>query len=756
VQIGGVTLTPADQSWLEQAAARPKTSRTSLARSLCERLSLKDACGRPRLVTARIALSRQARAGKLALPAVANPFGEFQRRVIQRPTRPRKARELPTLDTLPSLASLTVHRVAGPSDPWHAAWKKSLDEHHYLGSGPLCGAQLRYVVCVQQQVLAAVSFSAAAFALKARDKHIGWSASARRRNLPLVICQSRFCLTVCVHHLASRVQAILLRRVSADWQQAYGRRPVLAESYVDLDQFDGTCYRASNWNDIGCTAGRGRQDRAHRAATSIKRVFLFPLDPKWKEILRVKPVRPLDQHPDWAQTEWGAVDLKDQRLTRRLVSYGRACGERPTANLPQTCGSAAATKATYRLLNHPQASLESFLSEHRESTLSRAREHRVVLAIQDTTSLNYTSHPATEDLGPIGSHGASSTQGLEVHSLLLSNLEGTPLGLLNIQAWARDPKTYGTAKERAKRPTSKKESQKWLNGYAAADLAATRLETTDVVVVGDREADMFDLLKLASKGRAKLLVRALHQRRILTEDGKTEGKLWDSVRDEPVATPLFVDIPRRGKRLNRPAHLELRFREVLVARPRKSSDPIRSIQAWAIAVTETEESAGDAEPLEWLLLTTIPITTKEEAEEKVRWYILRWLIEVFHRTLKTGCQIERRQSHTAKSLEAGLAIDAIVAWRVMWLWKLHREAPNLPCSVFFAEHEWKALYCFSKKTRNPPQEPPTMREAMRMVAMLGGFLGRKSDGNPGTQVTWRGLERLTDIAETFAMFFSSA
>ena len=141
---------------------------------------------------------------------------------------------------------------------------------------------------------------------------------------------------------------------------------------------------------------------------------------------------------------------------------------------------------------------------------------------------------------------------------------------------------------------------------------------------------------------------------------------------------------------------------------------------------------------------------------KVGWYTHRWLIEIFHRTLKTGCQIERRQSNNATSLKAGLAIDAVVAWRVMHLVKLGREVPDAPCTIFFEEIEWKALHCFVHQTRTVPESPPTLRETLFMVASLGGFLGRKSDGNPGAETTWRGLERLTDISAAFAIFFSSA
>jgi hypothetical protein len=607
-----------------------------------------------------------------------------------------------------------------------------------------------------EQVVAAVAFSSAALQVAARDEFIGWSALARSRNRCLVIAQSRFCLTVAAANLASRVQAMLLERVADDWEKAYGRRPVLVETYVDTSRFRGTSYRAANWTLVGETAGRGRQDRDHEGGLTVKAVWVYPLQPGWRKILKVEPVHRLDPDLDWAEAEWGSVDLGDRRLTRRLVQYGRSCFQRPTANLPQACGSRAATKAAYRLLNHPEASLEAFLSGHRETTLARAAEHPVVLAIQDTTSLNFTTHPCTEGLGPIGSSGAEATLGLEVHSLLLANPQGTPLGLLDVNAWARDPKSYGESEARGQLPTREKESQKWLRGYAAANLAAQRLEHTQVVVIGDREADMFDLLKAAVEGRAHLLVRAVQPRRIITPDGKVEGALWDSVRQEPVTGEILVQVPRRGSRPARTAEVELRYREVYVLRPKNKSGSTRSVPIWAIAATERETTAEGVEPIEWLLLTTLPIENPAQAIEKVRWYMVRWLIEVYHRTLKSGCRIEERQSMKAESLKAALAIDAVVAWRVMALTKLGREIPDVPCNVFFEESEWKALYCFVHQTKTPPATPPSLRDALLMVASLGGFLGRKGDGDPGTQTIWRGLERLTDIHFAFRIFFSSA
>ncbi len=758
MRVGGVELTAADVTWLEQESRKSECTRSDLARGLCERKQLVDLKGRPRVITARIDLARLSQKGQVNLPAPSHPAPPRRQRRSQEGRSARTLGTTPRGGSLSDLGRLSLHLVRGSSDRWHNDWVTCLDAHHYLGSGPLCGQQLRYVVCAGDRVVAAASFSSAALQVRARDEFIGWSAAAKRRNRSLVIGQSRFCVAIQVENLASRVQSLLIARVHNDWDEAYGQRPVLLETFVDETRFKGTCYRAANWQCVGRTSGRGRQDHQHDAEVSVKSVWIYPLERRWREALCVEPVRKLDPNADWAEAEWGTVELGDRRLTQRLVEYGRARFARPTANLPEACGSRAATKAAYRLLQHDSASLRQFLSGHKETTLSRAANESVVLAIQDTTSLNYTTHQATEGLGPIASTGADATLGLEVHSLMVANLAGTPLGLLDVQAWARDPSTYGQSEERSDLPTKAKESQKWLNGYAAADEAAKRLEKTQVVVVGDREADVFDLFQCAAEGRAQLLVRATQPRRILGADGKVEGHLWDCVRQEAIAGQMEVQVPRRGTRQARTAQVELRYREVEICKPRKRRGKMRSVRVFAVAATESSATAkaSEAEPIEWLLLTTLPVTTLEQAEAKVQWYALRWLIEVFHRTLKTGCGVENRQSKRKESLEAALAVDAVVAWRIMWLTKLGRETPDVPCSIFFEEEEWQALHCFANKTKTPPSEPPCLRDAVRMVASLGGFLGRKSDGDPGTETIWRGLERLMDFTIAFRMFFSSA
>jgi len=193
------------------------------------------------------------------------------------------------------------------------------------------------------------------------------------------------------------------------------------------------------------------------------------------------------------------------------------------------------------------------------------------------------------------------------------------------------------------------------------------------------------------------------------------------------------------------AQLELRFAPVEL-RPPQRKPQLAPIRLWAIMATERDQGAS---ALRWLLLTTVEVTDLESAAEKLRWYALRWQIEVFHRTLKSGCRMEDRQLRDADRLEACLAIDMVVAWRIVHLTKLGRETPEVACTVYFEDIEWKALVGFVHRNPIPPSKPPSLREAIRMVAGLGGFLGRKGDGEPGSQTLWRGLQRLDDIAEAW-------
>jgi hypothetical protein len=215
----------------------------------------------------------------------------------------------------------------------------------------------------------------------------------------------------------------------------------------------------------------------------------------------------------------------------------------------------------------------------------------------------------------------------------------------------------------------------------------------------------------------------------------------------PVVGIEIISVPRQGKRAAREACLNVRFARVKLVPPSRKRE-FKELEVSAILAQEVD-CPKDIEPLEWMLLTTMSVENFDQAIEKLRWYAKRWGIEVYHRTLKSGCKIEERQLGSADRLEACLAIDMVVAWRIFHLAKLGRQTPDVPCSVFFEEAEWKALFCFVQQDPKPPDQPPTLRQAIGMVASLGGFLGRRSDGDPGTKSLWLGIQRLDDIAATW-------
>jgi hypothetical protein len=208
-----------------------------------------------------------------------------------------------------------------------------------------------------------------------------------------------------------------------------------------------------------------------------------------------------------------------------------------------------------------------------------------------------------------------------------------------------------------------------------------------------------------------------------------------------------VHVPRKGSRAARDAKLEIRYAPVKLKSPSGKGYP--AIQVWMVYAREVDYDSAVKSPLDWMLLTTVKVCNLEQACERLVWYAKRWGLEVYHRTLKSGCRIEDRWLETTDSLESCLAIDMVVAWRIYHLTKLGREVPTSPCTIFFEEAEWKALYVFVNKTANIPATEPTLQEAMLMMASLGGFLARKGDGQPGATTLWRGLQRLNDITATY-------
>ena len=737
-----------------QVRAQPEISRRQLSLRVCEWMNWHNAAGRAQEMSCRKALAALHRRGVIELPALK------QRYAFQEAVAPLAC--APVAQVACALAELgEVELVRVGSNELSRVWRGLLDAHHYLRSGPLCGAQLRYLVRSERYGwLGGLSYSACARRVECRDEWIGWSPGARRHNHPLVVNNSRFLIapTVRVKCLASQVLARAQARLAGDWFEVYRYRPVLLETYVERGRFAGTCYRAANWRHVGNTRGRGRQG----GGASIKDVYVLALSGGWQARLcrdpegqvRARAPRVGQAPRDWIEAELGGANMGDARLTARLLEMTGRFYAKPTANIPQACGSAMAAKAAYRFLDNEKIQWQAILEPHYAATEARMREHPVVLVAQDTTTLNYSAHPHTQGLGPIGTQ-SEKVRGLMVHDTLAFTAQGVPLGLLNLQCWAREG--IGSRHVRHRLPIEDKESFKWIESYAAVSAVQARVRKTRMVVMADREAGIHEVFaaQAATPRGAHLLIRAerSRNRQVVGEDD-THALLWDTLAQQAPVGQREILIPPSEKRAARQASLEVRSAPV-VLKPPKRTPHLAPVAVWAVLAQEVNPPR-ETEGLEWMLLTSVAVSHKEDAFERLNWYARRWGIEVYHRILKSGCRVEARQLEQAHRLLNCLAIDLVVAWRIYHLTTLGEQTPQVPCTIYFTDPEWKALCTFVSRTKTPPRLPPSLNEAVRLLGQLGGHLGRNGDGHPGTEVLWRGMTRLADIGLAYEIYHSDS
>jgi hypothetical protein len=423
-------------------------------------------------------------------------------------------------------------------------------------------------------------------------------------------------------------------------------------------------------------------------------------------------------------------------------------------------GDRAAVKGYYRLIDTPDDSavtMENILLPHRERTVRRMKAHEIVLCIQDGSDLNYSGRPQCEGLGSIGTNqtGAQS-RGLHLHSTLVVTTEGLPLGVLRSEATAPEPKSKQDARPSTAIPIEEKKTFSWIKGLRDCREVARHLPDTRLVTVMDREGDFFELFDEQRRDPCvDLLVRAKHNRGI---SGGT--KLFEAVNGTPVRARLRINVPRqsarpkkskqkaRPAREQRTAEVTLRFQRVELQPPSHLRD-LEPVPLWIIEVLE-EEPPANAEPLRWYLLTTLSLDSAEQAQACLAWYCLRWRIEDWHRVLKSGCRIEEIGHHTAERLRRAIAINLVIAWRIMLMTLLGREQPELPADLLFSDLEIEVLGAVAKKKRLKP--PANLGNAVRLVAKLGGYLGRKSDPPPGHQLMWQGYAKLRVLCEGYALW----
>jgi hypothetical protein len=449
---------------------------------------------------------------------------------------------------------------------------------------------------------------------------------------------------------------------------------------------------------------------------------------------------------EWTAYEWRAVALGDKRLNWRLLDTASKLAAHPSVSINQACNDWADTKATYRLFANKKTTAAKILAPHQARTKVRMAGYESCLAIQDSSLLDYSHHPSKQGMGPLGTT-QQTLQGMVMHSVLATTVAGLPLGLLSQQSWSRDEQAKQmTADARRKLPIAEKESNKWL--VALSESVKHKPEQTKLITVCDAEADIFELFAHARKLETDLLIRAAQNRALCEPE---VGLLWSVLEKQPLAGHLTVHVTKRPGQPARDATVAVRFMSLSLKAPQHLRSKMGPVALYGILVQEVDPPA-DVEPLHWLLLTTVPVCTFDDAVERIAWYCRRWQIEILHKILKSGCAIEKAQLASDTRLIPMIALFSIIAWRLFWLTFLARTDPDASAALILAPHELDALYTFLHKQPLPDSLQPTVAQATRWIARLGGFLNRKNDGQPGVTVIWRGWQRLADISSAYLAF----
>jgi Transposase DNA-binding/Transposase Tn5 dimerisation domain len=436
----------------------------------------------------------------------------------------------------------------------------------------------------------------------------------------------------------------------------------------------------------------------------------------------------------WAEQQWSRVALGDARRTRRAVQLGAALASRPQASLPQQAGSWDQLKAAYRLLQEPDVTHAALSEPHWQATRQQAAHADTVLFVQDSSDLDFSAHRQTTGLGWIGNTGG---RGFLLHSCLAVRPTAGPeiLGVAAQRVWTRHEIKKGTETRaaRAKRP---KESEVWAQVVETIGPAPTSEQRW--VSVSDRASDIFSLARRARAQNWHCLWRVGQNRMVLTGRGR-EAKLLDWARRLPAQTGTVIELRGRTDQPRRTVRLQVAWSAVTLCPPRNGPERQQTpVSGWCVRCWEAGKGKN---ALEWILFTTVPVTDAATARERIEWYRWRWLVEEYHKALKTGCAMEQRQLQSAQGLLALLGFLAIVAVRLLQLRTTARTAPDTPARQVVEPELLQTVV----RLRGGSADRMTVDQFWRTVAGLGGFLGRKGDGNPGWQTLWRGWQRLQDL-----------
>jgi len=446
----------------------------------------------------------------------------------------------------------------------------------------------------------------------------------------------------------------------------------------------------------------------------------------------------------------GGCDLGDQRLDRRAKVLLKRLAAEPQLSIPAARQGLAETTAAYRFFDNERISPDKMLQPHAEATLERLKRHQRVLLVQDTTELDFTGSGGADALGALN---WAERVGLLDHSSVAFSPEGLCLGVVNAHIWTRQgpPQSH----LRKHKPVETKESARWIGGYREACRIARQAEQT---LVADREGDIYELFVEAQRAgadgpRAEWIVRSCYNRSLAERHpgkGYCHRKLWDAVRSAPVLGRRTCAVPKREGQPAREAILEVRAVGVELKPPFRRGRKLPPVQVQAVLASEVDCPEGQ-EPLQWVLLSSLPAAGLEQACQIIDHYLVRWQIESYFRVLKSACRVESLQFRTVERLKRCIVLKKIAAWRTLFVTHLSRVYPQAPCTVAFADAEWKSVHTISEGG-SLPAWPPSLSRFVAMVASLGGYLGRKADGPPGALRLCIGLQIMHHYATAWLAF----
>ena len=444
---------------------------------------------------------------------------------------------------------------------------------------------------------------------------------------------------------------------------------------------------------------------------------------------------------EWYKHEFSTAIFGDKRLSDRLIKVAKDLSEHPSMPINQASGDWRSTKGAYRFFDNEKVTPEAILEPHFENTMKRMMGHEVVLSIQDTTTFNYSSHEALQ-LGPIGK---ANTSGILQHNTLAVSGDGLPLGLLDQLIWVRSPQEESKTAE--KLSLEEREIVRWIKSLEHT--VERSQHHSRVVSVNDRESDFYEFYDRAESLNALYLIRLQHSREI--EESAQDAKSY--LRERPVVATYEICVPRRvGEYPERTATVELRYAPITVYAP----DDIESevvhdeIKMYGIHVQEIN-APSEVEPIEWFLVTNVAVASVKDAMERVRWYLLRWMIEIYHKSEKSCCSSEDCRLETVERMINFLAVNSVIAWRVLFVTYIARQQPEASAEVILSPTEVKVLEAANNLKLPKPTKIKTVKQAVAALAKLGGHMGRKNDKTPGIITVCRGMMRLNDFMYGFLL-----